>query len=139
MSMLEKERVEAASAADAPVLKALNFDILCALGWTSDDRDAYRPDGSRAPFGVPGYVMSLDDAMSLVPAGLRLTFSEWDDEKHLRPRGPWQAILTKAGSGSSFNDMLGYRCDHAATPALAVCASALRARHALALSKGSEG
>jgi len=88
---------------------------------------------------APAYTSSLDAAMTLVPAGLRLTFSEWDDEKHLRPRGPWQAILTKAGSGSSFNDMFGYRCDHAATPALAVCAAALRARHALALSKGSEG
>lgn len=82
------------------------------------------------------YTSTLDAAIALIPEGLRLTFSEWDDEKHLRPRGPWQAILTKAGSGSSFNDMLGYRCDHAATPALAVCAAALRARAAIARATG---
>lgn len=93
---------------------------------------------TRLHWNVNRYTATIDVAMRLIPSGVRLTFSEWDDEKHLRPRGPWQAILTKAGSGSSFNDMLGYRCDHAATPALAVCASALRARHALALSKGSD-
>lgn len=82
------------------------------------------------------YTMSLDAAMTLPPVGLRLAVSEWDDEKHLRPRGPWQAILTKAGSGSSFNDMLGYRCDHAATPALALCAASLRARAAIARATG---
>ncbi|WP_439538724.1 hypothetical protein [Sphingomonas sp.] len=70
---------------------------------------------------------SLDDARSLVPEGLRLMLSEWDDEPHLRARGAWQAILSKPGCDTSFDAMRGYRCDHAATPALALTAAALRA------------
>lgn len=73
----------------------------------------------------------LDAAMTLVPEGLRLMLSEWDDEKHLRSKGPWQAVLCEPGSDASFDLMRGYRCDHAATPALAICAAALRARHHL--------
>jgi hypothetical protein len=111
-------RCEAATGAD----RRLDYEIMTA---TVPVGHAYLWDPNDQSHR---YTSSLDAAMTLVPAGLRLAFSEWDDEKHLRPRGPWQAILTKAGSGSSFNDMLGYRCDHAATPALAVCASALRAR-----------
>ena len=78
--------------------------------------------------GAPAYTTSIDVAMTLVPDGLRLTLSEWDDEKHLRPKGAWQAILSKPGSDASFDAMRGYRCDHAATPALALTAAALRAR-----------
>jgi hypothetical protein len=121
-------RCEAANALDVPVLKALNFDILCALGWTSDDRDAYRPDGSRAPFGVPGYVMSLDDAMTLLD-------DEWGYEQR-RPSGNmgmkhWALIWWVP-------DFPGKAQGKGATPALALTAAALRARHALALSKGSD-
>jgi hypothetical protein len=94
--------------------------------WSSPDSKVSFDDDDFARYGRDP-IVSIDAAVSLVPPGLRLTFSEWDDEKHLRPRGPWQAILTKAGSGSSFNDMLGHRCDHAATPARAICAAALRA------------
>ncbi len=82
---------------------------------------------ARAKASAPRFTASLDAAMTLVPEGLRLQIGEWDDEKHLRPRGPWQAILTKPGCSSGFGDMLGFRCEHAATPALALTAAALRA------------
>ena len=71
---------------------------------------------------------SLDAAMTLVPEGLRLMLSEWDDEKHLRARGPWQAVLSEPGADASFDLMRGHRCDHAATAPLALVSAALRAR-----------
>lgn len=77
---------------------------------------------------APLYTASIDAAMTLVPKGLRLLLSEWDDEKHLRPKGAWQAVLSKPGCDASFDAMRGFRCDHAATPALALCAAALKAR-----------
>ena len=77
------------------------------------------------------YFRSLDDARTLVPEGLRLMLSEWDDESHLRAKGAWQAVLSKPGCDASFDAMRGYRCDHAATPALALTAAALRARASL--------
>lgn len=153
MGLLEElaVRCEAATRCDAEAETMIYAEI---NGWPTEWRDNalvrltdYYPIGTVDPgernrwftghVGAPAYTASIEAAMTLIPSGLRLAVSEWDDEKHLRPRGPWQAILTKAGSGSSFNEMLGYRCDHAATPALAICAASLRARHALALSKGS--
>ena len=60
-------------------------------------------------------------ALMMVPEGLRVNLSEWDDRKHLRPMGPWQCILTRAGKGNM--DPFFARCDHATTPALALCAA----------------
>lgn len=68
----------------------------------------------------------LDAAMTLVPEWYRLQLSDWDDET-LRTHGPWQAILTPPGRRCDFSEWMP-RCDHAATPALALCAAALRAR-----------
>lgn len=81
------------------------------------------PDGSSN--GLAPYTSSIDAAMTLVPAGYILQLSEWDHDD-LRAKGAWQAILTQAGKRNS--DMWGHRCDHAKTPALALCAAALRAR-----------
>lgn len=146
LTMLElADAVEKAAgpdrALDVEVFRAIGAPVpfqfasaMVALTYDEASRNYTAPIGDmRVRYEVPAYTGSVDVAMGLTPPGFRLTFSEWDDEKHLRPRGPWQAILTKAGNGSSFNDMLGHRCDHAATPAIAVCASALRARHTLNL------
>jgi len=139
MGLLEElaVRCEAASALDVPVLKALNYDILCELGWTSDNHDAYRPDGSRAPFGVPGYVMLLDDAMTLVPKGWNWMAGNRDqpDARAYVNNGE----LAFTGAGMRRNPNRAWYETTAATPALALTAASLRARHALALSKGSEG
>lgn len=72
------------------------------------------------------YTTSLDAAMTLVPEGYRLQLSDWDHET-LRAHGPWQAILTPHGRRCDFSRCMPL-CDHAATPALALCAAALRAR-----------
>jgi hypothetical protein len=117
-------RVEAATGASF----MLDAEIgLAVFGGRRTDVDGVIAVEGRAMLVKP-YTASLDAAMSLVPEGLRLTLSEWDDEKHLRPKGPWQAILSRPGCDASFDAMRGYRCDHAATPALALTAACLRAR-----------
>lgn len=109
-------KVEQASGPDAELDTAIWQAVHCRQ---PDEDPAYDPE----------YTASLDAAMALVPENLRLMLSEWDDEEHLRPRGPWQAVLTVPGAGSSFAEMDGAgRCEHAATPALALCAAALKAR-----------
>jgi len=84
-------------------------------------------DGKRH-YQPPAYTASIDSAMSLVPAGYRVMLSEWDDEAHLRPRGPWQAVLSIAGCGMcGFNGAFKTRCEHGTSPALALTAASLRA------------
>lgn len=136
-------RVEQASGPD----RGVDADIELAIGnWSEQHHEAwwhYEAAGESAnpPLHQPAppqcFTKSLDAAMTLVPEGLRLQLSEWDDEVDLRPKGPWQAILTRPGAGSSFAEMNGVgRCEHAATPALALTAAALRARSEY---KGGEG
>lgn len=121
------ERVEKAQGPD----RALDARILMAIsGGSQADADyaASDPERTCAP---PAYTASLDAAAALVPEGWRLAYlGEWDSET-LRARGPWQAILIRAGEGDSFGPELSPRCNHAATPALALTAAALRARAAM--------
>jgi len=110
------------AATDGDLIEAFNADPAIALdNWIGS---RWRTEGEFPP----RYTASLDAAMSLVPPHLRLMLSEWDDEEHLRSKGPWQAVLSKPGQDASFDAMRGYRCEHAATPALALTAAALRAR-----------
>lgn len=82
---------------------------------------------------LPAYTASLDAAMRLVPRGWQVEqVGEWYDDA-LRIKGPWLAILAKpmrpmadGGSGGCADPFA--RCQHAATAALALSASALRAR-----------
>ena len=70
---------------------------------------------------------SLDAAMTLVPAEHTVQLSDWEDEK-LREHGAWQAIVLPMGARGRMTDYtFSNRCDHAATPALALCAASLRA------------
>lgn len=138
------ERVEAATGADRELDRECHLAADYRLELPS--QPARYPDVGRwvRPDGIatgwldvpsheypPHYTASLDSAMALVPEGLRLMLSAWDDEKHLRARGPWQAVLSKPGADASFDLMRGYRCEHAATPALALTAAALKARASL--------
>lgn len=70
----------------------------------------------------------LDAALALVPEGWRLQLSDWDAQS-LRDRGPWQAVITPPGKRDDFSEWHP-RCDHAPTPALALCIAALKARNA---------
>ncbi|WP_398457453.1 hypothetical protein [Sphingomonas albertensis] len=85
-------------------------------------------DGWHAADCMRQFTRSIDAALTLVPVGLRVLIDS--DGCHCRitdPHGeddklPWNGVASLAHS-----------------MALATCAASLRARHALALSKGSEG
>lgn len=69
----------------------------------------------------PDYTGSIDTAMGLVPEGTALDqLGEWMHPL-VRENGPWLCILLVGGATL-------VRCNHAATPALALTAAALRAR-----------
>lgn len=100
--------------------RALNAELLRQLGWTQDGRDAFSPDGSRA-LSVPDYLGSLDAAMTLVPNGLHWSVG-FDTQGN-------RALISKSGS-------MKVETGKAATPALALCAAALRARETTPSIKG---
>ena len=107
------ERVEKLEGPDAKV----NADILRALGWTEHGFVAFTPSGHKAMV-IPDYLGSIDAAMLLVPEG-------WE----------WQAdTLTMGAERDKHAWFRLHRPDYgeqfeaeAATPALALCAAALRA------------
>lgn len=73
---------------------------------------------------VDACTSSLDAAMTLVPERHWVQHLGWN-------LAGWRCLVERQGCSSVVK--------HAATPALALTAASLRARHALALSKGSEG
>lgn len=74
------------------------------------------------------YTSSLDAATSLVPKGWRIDqIGEWE-APCLVAKGPWLAILLPRDRPRDF--FCKTRCDHAATPALALVAAALKAMEA---------
>jgi hypothetical protein len=82
------------------------------------------------PVDPPLYSSSLDAAMTLVPDSHTIQLSDWDHQV-LRDKGAWQAIVLPLGARGSMQDFtFTNRCDHAATPALALTAACLRARAA---------
>jgi hypothetical protein len=106
-----------------PDQKAAMLAVVDALGLPSDQH--YR---AVRMIEIGAYESA---ALTLVPEGWRLgILSEWDDET-LRKKGPWQSIVMPAGKGDNMGIGLKTRCDHAAKPALALCAAALRARAAM--------
>lgn len=79
---------------------------------------------------------SIDAARTLVPESHVVQLSDWEDDR-LRKKGPWQAIVLPRGTrGRMQKFTFSNRCDHAAEPALALTAAALRA---LASNSGGEG
>lgn len=76
---------------------------------------------------APRYTASIDAAMTLVPTGHTVQLSDWEHEQ-LREQGAWQAIVLPRGARGGMTDYtFSNRCDHASTPALALCAASLRA------------
>ena len=102
------ERVERAEWADLDLDRA----VVEAIGWRFPNEGfATTPDGRVVLRShVPRYTSSLDAAASLVPDG-------WDWERYRSPTG--MAMMV-------FRDGIGCH-GHAATPALALTAAALRA------------
>lgn len=113
---------------DLKVWNAVSTDgpwYFTALGSITCDR--YGPGAAGNPVvSLDPFTTSLDSALMLVPKRWRVqTLSEWDSEL-LRSRGPWVAVLCRAGE----SDMLVInkaKSNHAQTPALAICCAALRA------------
>ena len=82
--------------------------------------------------GSARFTASLDAAMTLVPEGHTIQLSDWDAAV-LREKGAWQAIVLPMGARGAMSQFtFSNRCDHAATPALALTAAALRAHAAIA-------
>lgn len=114
---------------DIALLRA-EYDDPEDLGCFLDPAEAVVGGGGQT-YAPPAYTASLDAAMLLVPADHTIQLSDWDHEA-LRAKGPWQAIVLPIGArGAMQRFTFSNRCDHAATPPLALCAAALRARAAM--------
>lgn len=119
MSVIEELAVRCEAATGADVY--LNEDILRALGWTEIANVPFTPDGHRAR-EIPNYTASLDDAMTLAPSTSLVLIRElWNED-----------CTTKSGFASIHHYANGmYVAESngcAATPALSLCAAALRAK-----------
>lgn len=77
----------------------------------------------------PGpYTASVDAALALIgrvlPGWIVCALDEWEDDV-LRAKGPWMAVLKERGVRLTAPNPS--RCQHAPTPALALCAALLAA------------
>lgn len=114
------DRVEALSGpdrgADAAIARSFSHDV------ESDDGDFWFGPYDALPVRVPDFTGSLDAAMTLVPEGWGFRVeSEGDGSR------PCSASIYKPAD--CCNEFV-ISCDYAITPALALCAAALRARAA---------
>ncbi len=127
-------RVEAAEGPD----RGLDADIELALGnWTPEHHEAWHRfqecgEAANPPFCQPvdpqRLTGSLDAAMTLVPEGcLFVVRTVWDK---MKPAGFGSVSIYEKGEFGG-HERLYWMAEHqavAATPALALCAAALRAR-----------
>ena len=109
------ERVEALSGPDFYV----NKSILAALGYTWRGMAYWSADNTHVWPGRTAFTALLDAAMTLVPEGWGFRVeSEGDGSR------PCSASIYKPAD--CCNELV-INCDYATTPALALCAAALRA------------
>ena len=108
------ERVEAVGGAD----RGLDRAIWLSLGNVEPDAWNMSP--------APTYTASIDAAMTLVPEGL----TEWEIGRSTRdPRfGQYQARICLLTAEQDPEELGPQAIANGATPALALCAAALRAR-----------
>lgn len=120
------EKIEAASGADRELDREIAFAINlqdedefgCPHGWADWYTDGSRRWGDNFAFCPLAYTASLDAAMALVPPGWRWTM----DSDH---SGWWAGIWRR--QEWAFRHGKDRKCR---TPALALCAAALRSRAA---------
>jgi len=86
------------------------------IGYVDDDGARVEPGNGAQDSLVPRYTASLDAALSLVPEGWGFGVRTTDDRQHTARASCW----TEGNRGEY--------CYAAATPALALCCAALRAR-----------
>ena len=117
-------RLEQAQCADQVLDEEIDR-ILYPDIWLIRDSYAPEPDANIIwNYNIPRYTGSADAALMLVPEDWRVhILSEWDNQT-LRNRGAWQCILGRAGEGDNFGGK--FRCDHASTPAIAICIAAIK-------------
>lgn len=103
------ERCERATGPD----RELDYELAMVAGYTEIGHRVYRDPQGKYYGSAPYYTRSIDAAMTLVPEG-----AEWEcGTAHLVNRG-WANVITRDRESKG----------KAATPALALCAAALRAR-----------
>lgn len=117
--------------------RELDRDVAEAAGWerkvTADQMaDDYWRLGdmswTRETAGYPpDYTTSLDAALTLVPEGWKPSMIAWQSEE-LRWDPPFRVSASVVTAKQISNSHPGYAKGEAATPALALCAAALRAR-----------
>ena len=117
------------------------------IGFEADDGSTVVP-GNAPDMMVPDFTASLDAAMTLVPEGWRWIMREaCPDKANPNERGFFARLETRDfesvtwGKGSDWlTDVVAGQDVYvwAATPALALCAAALRARASLRLSEEGE-
>ena len=121
------ERIEKSEGAD----RELDGAIALSLGWTlqkmkGDARPYYRKPGATQYYNraePPAYTASIDAAMTLVPEHSLFTVRTlWDDSKTAG-----LAVVSRYEGERRF--WMGEHQSVAATPALALCAAALKARN----------
>lgn len=139
--------------------RGLDLDIGTAMGWRlersgdSHFADWFSPEGETGPdYAPPYYTTSLDSAVTLVPedCGFKIETDDWDamDPPCPLPPSVYASVHDKQCTRHARKDSRSPRSDdrkkrrgiwapthhnvRAATPALALCAAALRARAALA-------
>jgi hypothetical protein len=130
--MTREELIAALEKATGPD-RALDGETYVAIGLPAPTEILYKTlDGAGIGLrygGVSKYTASIDAALTLVPERWQIdSMGKWSHDA-LRDAGPWFAILMPKGDLSTTERTKQHtRCDHAPTPALALCIAALKAR-----------
>lgn len=106
------ERLETATVGS----RGFDYEIHCAIGWRDCDQGGWIRGTDCTGQGWPDYTTSLDAALTLVPDGKR-----W--------QAGWSPRVLKNECGFAIIEYRdGKTAEQAATPALALCIAALKAR-----------
>jgi hypothetical protein len=118
--MTREELIVALEKAERPSRK-LDAEVALVVGWKVVVGDTWM--GPHGEIAVPEYTTSIDAALTLVPEGWRWAVGDKDDRTDV----PWaQVFRTDLETGELV--MFAEDDCYPATPALALCIAALKAR-----------